>query len=1452
MKKHWKVGLGFGVCFVMIVSVIFGFIKYNPLKMVKQNDEQKAAPVALTNFDGKEISYNTDYDYIVVEIVPDISYAQLGYLMEGQEPIDVMKACADGKADDLVSMLPDGTYKEVDTINNSQYEDLKDIYGESAMKEYWEVASGTAVGVRKTQYALKTGQKFVINQNLLTKKFSAAMEEKNVEDLTLITLTSSQLNAAELGGTDSNDKRLNTVTNLMKNADVVIFNQTYLKGSVNQTAFTQYMNNATEGNNFAKADLDFSVVQTIFKQVGNKKNPTPILLDSSIYDVVDASNETITTYQYRLSRENKYENNKIKNDFTVYGSGGLFNITNHKAGLDVKASDNNTYKLFLMSVFRDPAEFYNLFVESGLIASDGSNDLQKEKVSSDRLKYWNIYSFLPSKGDLASEASKTGDDRFAKADFDYWTKQMAILLEYNNKNYRNCNVLTFDAGTSLVDRLDSTSSYSIINAKNTSNPSSEEYTLAQEIATLMTYEPKSCDTKKTYKVLDIEPALSTKKYSLDVTTIERLIPYSSYSKKDTLNLKITRMTTAEFIGKIDDLTSTYDLIYIGDDISGMNLNAAGNGTIYTYEASEDTIKDNINWAKNGVIYSHVGGAIQFAWDTVTKENNDSIHAKYGFSSDTDNSKKTKANGVALYAQNTGVNRLDQYGRAKWGNLHYSGNDITSLKRTALEEYLSANLPVIVAADLYTDSANSAPKYFDSKDLIYNNMYQFLHKDENRNRLIGLDFNYRTASQIEIDNKTARLTVNKPVLTVDSISYQKNDGTTDTVTGDELKSNFVYEVNSASNNRKLTFHYSIRDVDNPNAAYVLEFYVDKNADGRYVDGERILAKNVVVAEGGNSFSLSMNSKYSGPFSWKVVIKPKNNPYLKVSQVGYGTIRFANLGPAGKKPVKVLQVMARGLNDSNFHSTSWGWQKAQQVNLKKDSEFTTLFSQLEDFTITVDTVELQNFNNYSLENMKQYDMIIFGFADSYRDLDLKETCAGYVEDYIAAGYSVLFTHDLTSQINDDSILKKDASVYKMETTNGGAFNKYLRDAMGLNRFKQQVSTKTVSGNNYDHTNTEEVFGFTYTTLLQYSNFRYSWKSPDNSKIGYLGPYRNLRVNFYSDNPGFPDIRQTENAAYEDHYATQYITNVNDGQITKYPFNLSLETSDITTKQNRQGVNESRYKIARTHGQYYQVNMEDPEIVCWYALSDGAVSSSDSNQWDSTGWYSTSPNDVANNYYIYNKGNVTYSGVGHSKTNEMSTFERKLFVNTMIAALRAGIEGPEVTITNGDNIPDGNEDRYVVMADVDVDSDDSEFAQTEDVKFYVTDDSAKAGDHLYVTLEVYNGTTWEAVTDKKNNGEYVYKVYDESNNELTGDTYRHGFEYKYQDSSGNQQKEQLNVLVLQRSKNDMTANSQHIYTIKYPREILKTQNLQNFRITVYNSEQATSYTLGAVMRQSLFPLD
>ncbi len=107
-----------------------------------------------------------------------------------------------------------------------------------------------------------------------------------------------------------------------------------------------------------------------------------------------------------------------------------------------------------------------------------------------------------------------------------------------------------------------------------------------------------------------------------------------------------------------------------------------------------------------------------------------------------------------------------------------------------------------------------------------------------------------------------------------------------------------------------------------------------------------------------------------------------------------------------------------------------------------------------------------------------------------------------------------------------------------------------------------------------------------------------------------------------------------------------------------------------------------VLETHEQYYQLNMNSDDIVVWYCLSSGG---------NSGYYYNDVPNDVVNAYYIFNRGNVTYSGVGHTSANSHYTSstnggitqeaisEAKLFVNTMIAAYQSGPQDPDVKIVD-----------------------------------------------------------------------------------------------------------------------------------------------------------------------------
>lgn len=130
---------------------------------------------------------------------------------------------------------------------------------------------------------------------------------------------------------------------------------------------------------------------------------------------------------------------------------------------------------------------------------------------------------------------------------------------------------------------------------------------------------------------------------------------------------------------------------------------------------------------------------------------------------------------------------------------------------------------------------------------------------------------------------------------------------------------------------------------------------------------------------------------------------------------------------------------------------------------------------------------------------------------------------------------------------------------------------------------------------------------------------------------------------------------------------VTNVNKGQITEYPYDIPDNIS-----------------VSSTHAQYYQLDLQadkdqdgESDIVVWYCISNGW---NNEDKATTPNPYSASPNDVRNNYYIYSIGNIFYTGAGHQKVNMQ---EKKLFINTMVAAYNAAVNEPSVTVLESESV-------------------------------------------------------------------------------------------------------------------------------------------------------------------------
>jgi len=129
---------------------------------------------------------------------------------------------------------------------------------------------------------------------------------------------------------------------------------------------------------------------------------------------------------------------------------------------------------------------------------------------------------------------------------------------------------------------------------------------------------------------------------------------------------------------------------------------------------------------------------------------------------------------------------------------------------------------------------------------------------------------------------------------------------------------------------------------------------------------------------------------------------------------------------------------------------------------------------------------------------------------------------------------------------------------------------------------------------------------------------------------------------------------------HYPQKYyVDKLNEGQLTSFPYSIP-ET----------------FQVANTHNQYFELDMDadddhdgESDTVVWYTLGTSPDTSYNPFGANSGG---VRPQDA---YYIYNKGNVTYTGAGHSDVTAGSEYEAQLFVNTLFAAYKSKFIRPRV---------------------------------------------------------------------------------------------------------------------------------------------------------------------------------
>ena len=81
-------------------------------------------------------------------------------------------------------------------------------------------------------------------------------------------------------------------------------------------------------------------------------------------------------------------------------------------------------------------------------------------------------------------------------------------------------------------------------------------------------------------------------------TKEKIAAWAGVSA-DAADITIDSMSTAEFIGKVEDLNKDYDMIYVGACIDYLNTKGSGSSRYTVYNDTR----------MNGLIYTHTGDYI---------------------------------------------------------------------------------------------------------------------------------------------------------------------------------------------------------------------------------------------------------------------------------------------------------------------------------------------------------------------------------------------------------------------------------------------------------------------------------------------------------------------------------------------------------------------------------------------------------------------------------------------------------------------------------------------------------------------------------------------------------------------------------------------------------------------------------------------------------------------------
>lgn len=562
-----------------------------------------------------------------------------------------------------------------------------------------------------------------------------------------------------------------------------------------------------------------------------------------------------------------------------------------------------------------------------------------------------------------------------------------------------------------------------------------------------------------------------------------------------------------------------------------------------------------------------------------------------------------------------------------GDVRLGGNDITLKKEKQLLDYIKSGQPVMLDTTLYGPQSYSVTDgnyTFVTNTSILDSqsyLYQFLN-----------DAKAQTGSNLvsEIFARSVDKTGVYHTLINDQeaefeivqMPLQYDEGVTAGYTG------------KLDTSGSIDFDLAVTKGSAEN--YTFSVYIDKSGLGQFDADYTVKAVTTteIDEDTGDVYIYGdWPTGAEGLIGWKLVAQNNTNPSMRFTKTGFTARAVEQV-----RNINVLFIVPPGTITLDIST----------------APFTNLFKNIAQYKITVTKKTTTQYENMFTTGTKYnsanpatdrlngvYQMVVLGFADGYGYTDItNQDALNNLKAFIDSGQSVLFAHDTLSYVssaNFYSTYTNSGKTYFAPVTNssiyGGSAWGYnltakFRNTIGMDRYGVTIAKKKTAAKS-----DTLIQGISNYSALRFALSGYNAKLPYGMSTGA-------------------------------NCTTTKAEKTNTGQVTLYPYVIGDQLT-----------------IATTHAQYYQLDLEASEdgsddVTVWYTLgSDGGSYAS---------FYGNMKGDAANNYYIYSKGNITYSGAGHA--NMTSDIENKLFVNTIVAAIKAGNYGPSIsfknTVKNKDN--------------------------------------------------------------------------------------------------------------------------------------------------------------------------